>query len=133
MDTNLDPVAWSATLLGAFAIAVAIGALRTPGKWAKLVTEIEESPALQLLCGFAELFVGAAIYLINPWDPADILSMVMKGLGGLMMLEALVVMAISDLYFQTWLKNLAAMRRGWPLVTLVVGWALAGAGMMRFV
>ena len=98
-----------------------------------MVEEIENSPALQLLSGFAELFVGAAIYLLNPWDPNDLLSTVMKILGGLMMAEALVVMAISDLYFQTWLKNLAAMRRGWPVVTLVIGAVLAGAGMMRFV
>ena len=47
--------------------------------------------------------------------------------------EALVVMAISDLYFQTWLKNLSAMRRGWPAVTLIIGGAMAIAGMMRFV
>jgi len=133
MDSTFDPVAWSATLLGVFAIAVAVGALRTPGKWAQMVLEIEESPALQLLCGFAELFIGAAIYLINPWDSADLLSMLMKAIGGLMMAEALVVMAISDLYFQTWLKNLAAMRRGWPIATLVIGAALAGAGMLRFV
>ncbi|WFL76227.1 hypothetical protein P7228_09470 [Altererythrobacter arenosus] len=132
MYDNLDMVAWSATLLGLFAIAVAIGALRSPGKWAKMVEEIEKSPALQLLSGFIELFVGAAVYLLSPWDPADILSIVMKIMGGMMMLEALVVMAISDLYFQTWLKNLAAMRRGWPLVTLVIGVVLAGAGMLRF-
>ncbi|MEE1878075.1 hypothetical protein [Altererythrobacter litoralis] len=133
LDSAFDLVAWSATLLGAFAVAVAIGALRQPGIWGRMVAEIEESPALQLLCGFAELFVGAAIYLANPWDSADLLAMVMKGLGGLMMAEALVVMAISDLYFQTWLKNLAVMQRGWPVVTLLVGALLAGAGMMRFV
>lgn len=133
MDMALDFVAWSATLLGLFAIAVAIGALRTPGKWAQMVTEIEESPALQLLCGFAELFVGAAIYLLNPWDSADLLAMIMKGLGGLMMAEALVVMAISDIYFQTWLKNLAVMRRGWPIVTMILGLVLAVAGALRFV
>ena len=133
MDTTLDFVAWSATLLGAFAISVAIGALRQPGIWGRMVNEIEASPALQLLCGFAELFIGAAIYLLNPWDPADLLSMVMKSIGGLMMAEALVVMAISDLYFQTWLKNLAAMRRGWPIVTLIAGLILAGAGALRFV
>lgn len=133
MESTFDAVAWSATLLGAFAVAVAVGALRQPGKWAQMVLEIEESPALQLLCGFAELFVGAAIYLSSPWDAGDLLSMLMKGLGGLMMAEALVVMAISDLYFQLWLKNLAAMRRGWPLVTLLAGLVLAGAGMARFV
>ena len=132
MVTSFDPTAWSATLLGAFAIAVAIGALRQPGIWGKMVNEIEASPALQLLCGFAELFVGAAIYLLNPWDSADLLAMIMKGLGGLMMAEALTVMAISDLYFQTWLKNLAAMRRGWPTVTLIAGLVLTGVGAWRF-
>ena len=33
--------------------------------------------------GFMELFVGAAIYLLNPWDAADLLSTVMKTIGGL--------------------------------------------------
>lgn len=133
MDQAFDPTAWSATLLGLFGVAVAIGALRQPGIWGRMVGEIESSPALQLLCGFVELFVGAAIYLLNPWVPADLLATMMKAVGGLMMAEALVVMAISDLYFQTWLKNLAAMRRGWPLFTLLVGLVLAGAGMVRFV
>ena len=133
MTQAVDPVAWSATLLGLFGVSVAIGALRQPGVWAQMVDEIEKSPALQLLSGFAELFVGAAIYLLNPWDPGDLLSTFMKILGGLMMAEALVVMAISDLYFQTWLKNLAAMRRGWPAVTLIIGGAMAIAGMIRFV
>lgn len=133
MPSELDSVAWSATLLGLFAVAVAIGALRQPGHWATMVEEIEKSPALQLLSGFIELFVGAAIYLSSPWLAGDILSIVMKIIGGLMMVEALVVMAISDLYFQTWLKNLAAMRRGWPIVTLVIGVIFAAAGMARFV
>ena len=132
MQQMIDPVAWGATLLGLFSISVAIGALRQPGTWAKMIEEIEQSPALQMLCGFAELFIGAAIYLLSPWHAHDILSMVMKAIGGLMMAEALVVMAISDLYFQIWLKNLAAMKRGWPVATLVFGAALAGAGMLRF-
>jgi len=132
MQLSFDPVGWSATLLGLFSVAVAIGALRKPGQFAKMVEEIAASPALQLLSGFAELFAGAVIYLANPWAVHDLLAIIMKAIGGLMMAEALVVMAISDLYFQTWLKNLAAMRRGWPLATLVLGAVLAIAGMMRF-
>lgn len=133
MQMPIDLVAWTATLLGLFSVTVAIGALRQPGQFAKMVEEIANSPALQLLSGFVELFVGALIYLVNPWQAADLLAMVMKTLGGLMMVEALAVMAISDLYFQTWLKNLAAMRRGWPIATLFLGAVLAIAGMMRFV
>lgn len=132
MPPALDATAWSATLLGLFAIAAAIGALRQPGTWQTMIDEIEKSPALQLVSGFMELFVGAAIYLCNPWVPSDLLAIVMKTVGGLMMAEALTVMAISDLYFQLWLKTLAAVHRGWAVVTLLLGGALAIAGMMRF-
>ena len=50
-----------------------------------------------------------------------------------MMIEALVVMGFSDLYFQLWLKNLAAMHRGWAVATLLLSLVLAGFGFARFV
>lgn len=129
---DVDTVGWSATLLGLFGVFAAVGALRQPGAWQRMIAEIEGSPALQLISGFMELFVGAAIYLLNPWVDGDLLSMVMKALGGLMMAEALFVMGFSDLYFQMWLKNLAAVHRGWAVVTLLLGALLAVAGMLRF-
>lgn len=132
MPHTIDMTAWSATLLGLFGVFAAIGALRQPGIWRTMIEEIEKSPALQLLAGFVELFVGSAIYLANPWDPDQVLTCVMKTLGGLMMAEALVVMGFSDLYFQMWLKNLAAVHRGWATVTLLAGALLSVAGMMRF-
>lgn len=128
---SFDPTAWSASLLGLFGVAVAVGALRQPGLWRQMVDEIDRSPALQLISGFCELAIGAAIYLMNPWAEGDLLAMIMKGLGGLMMAEALAVMALSDLYFHVWLKNLAALHRLWPLVTLVASLALAAAGLLR--
>lgn len=132
MMGEVDTVGWSATLLGLFGVFAAVGALRQPGAWQRMIAEIEGSPALQLISGFMELFVGAAITLLNPWVAGDLLSMVMKGLGGLMMAEALFVMGFSDLYFQMWLKNLAAVHRGWAVVTLLFGLVLAVAGMLRF-
>jgi uncharacterized protein YjeT (DUF2065 family) len=128
-----DATAWSATLLGLFAVFAAIGALRQPGTWQTMIEEIEKSPALQLVSGFMELFVGAAIYLLNPWEGSiDLLSTIMKATGGLMIIEALVVMGFSDIYFHLWLKNLGAMHRGWAIVTLLIGGGLAVAGMLRF-
>nr|WP_260394992.1 hypothetical protein [Sphingobium lignivorans] len=118
-------------LLGAFTLAAAIGALRKPGLWQAMVREIEQSPALQLLCGLVELMLGAAIYLANPWIPADILTCIMKTLGGIMIVEALVVLAFSDLYFHFWLRNLAHMQRTWVILTLVFGLALTVAGLAR--
>ena len=130
--TAVDMTAWSAALLGLFALSASIGAFRTPGLWQTMVEEIEKSPALQLVCAFAELTSGALTYLVNPWVPADILTCVMKSLGGSMILEAFVVLAFSDIYFQFWLKNLSFMHRGWAAATAVFGLALAVAGLLRF-
>ncbi|HSG33458.1 MAG TPA: hypothetical protein VLA37_02915, partial [Sphingomonadaceae bacterium] len=80
MPGTFDPTAWSAALLGLFALAASIGALRQPGTWRAMIEEIDKSPALQLVGGFMELFVGAAIYLVNPWDAGDILASTMKAI-----------------------------------------------------
>lgn len=132
MPEVIDTTAWSAALLGLVALFAAIGALRKPGAWQTMIGEIEKSPALQLVSGFMEMTAGAAIYLANPWLPADLLSCVMKAIGGFLMIEALVVMGFSDLYFQLWLKNLSVLSRGWAWATLVYGLTLSVAGMMRF-
>ena len=91
MSETLEPTAWSALLLGLFTLAAALGALRNPGAWTTMIEEIEKSPSLQLLAGFAEMIAGAILYLANPWIPADLLTCVMKAIGGFMMVEALAV------------------------------------------
>lgn len=132
MPDNYDPTTWSATMLGIFTLFAAIGALRKPGIWQKLVDELDKSPALQLLGGGFEMALGAVLYLANPWVPTDILACVMKALGGLMVLEAIAVTGFSDIYFAFWLRNLSFMHRAWALVTLAFGLALTVAGLFRF-
>lgn len=132
MGEVIDVTAWSSFLLGLFAVFAAIGALRKPGVWQSMVKEIEASPALQLLSGLLELSLGALIYLSNPWLPADLLSCLMKTIGGVMMFEALAVTAFSDIYFHFWLRNLANLHRGWALTSLAFGGALAIVGLLRF-
>lgn len=127
-----DPAAWSSLLLGLAALFAGVGALRQPGVWKVMVDEIIASPALQFLSGMLELVIAALIYLGNPWVPADVLSCVMKALGGLMMIEALVILGFCDLYSQMWIKCLANMHRGWAMFTVVVGLALTAAGTLRF-
>lgn len=127
----IDVTAWSAMLLGVFTLAAAVGALRKPGVWQAMVAEIEASPALQLLCGLVELILGAAFYLANPWIPADILTCIMKAIGALMMIEALIVLAFSDLYFHFWLRNLAHFHRAWIMITIACGLGLTLAGLAR--
>ncbi|GGD68001.1 hypothetical protein [Croceicoccus mobilis] len=125
---NIDATGWTAMLLGLFAAFAAVGALRQPGAWQRLVAEVDKSPALQMISGVAEIAAGAAIYLVNPWLPEDILACIMKAIGGLMIIEALVVVGFSDIYFHFWLKNLAFMHRGWAATSLVVGALLTVAG-----
>lgn len=132
MDMMTDMTGWTALALGLFTLFVAIGAFRKPGVWQTVVKEVEESPALQLVSGMLELVTGTAVWLLNPWIPADILTCIMKSLGAAMVIEALFVLGFSDLYFHFWLRNLSHMHRGWAVVTLVAGIALTVAAMMRF-
>lgn len=123
---------WSALLLGLYTLFAGIGALRNPAAWGSMIGQVNASPALQLICGLLELLVGALVYLANPWAPADLLACVMKGIGGIMMLEALAVVGFCDIYSQVWLKNLTHMYRGWALFTVVLGLGLSVAGGFRF-
>ena len=124
----IDVTGWSAMLLGCAALFAGIGALRQPGIWKKMVDEITTSPALQFFCGMLELLTGALVYLVNPWLAADVMTCVMKTLGGLMMVEALVILGFCDIYSQLWVKYLAAMNRGWAAFTSLAGLVLTISG-----
>jgi len=132
MQEGLDFTAWTATFLGLYITFSGIGALRNASAWRQMIQEIGRSPALQLLAGLLELFLGAVIYLANPWLPSDLLSCVLKGAGGLMMIEALAISGFADIYTHFTLRNLNHMHRGWAFVMLAAGVALSLLGMLRF-
>ena len=132
MNDTIDLTAWSGLVLGLTALFAGIGALRKPGAWRTMLEEVENSPALQFLCGLLELVIGTVVYLLNPWVPADLLSCVLKGMGGLMMIEALVILGFVDIYSQFWLKNLTHMHRGWAAATSLFGLVLAVVSALRF-
>ena len=128
----IDVTGWSALLLGLTALFAGIGALRKPGAWRTMLEEVERSPALQFLCGMLELLIGAVIYLANPWLAADLLSCLLKAMGGLMMVEALMILGFVDIYTQFWLRSLTHMHRGWAMTTSLFGLVLAAASAARF-
>ena len=132
MPHTIDATAWSATLLGLVALSAGIGALRVRDLWRRTVDEVAASPALQLLGGLVELVIAVPVYLANPWLPGDIMACIMKSLGGLMIVEALVVIAFADLYIHFWLRNLSRFYRGAAIITLAAGLALTAAGFARF-
>ena len=126
-----DATGWSALLLGLAALFAGIGALRQPGLWKRMVDEIIGSPALQFVCGMLELLTGTLVYFANPWIEADVLSCAMKSLGGLMMAEALVIIAACDIYSQLWVRSLSHMQRGWAAFTALFGLMLVLVGSLR--
>ncbi len=97
-----------------------------------MIVEVSASPSLQLVAGLLELLFGTAVYLANPWLPADVLTCIMKTIGGIMMSEALVLIAFCDLYSGFWLRNLTHMHRGWALFSMAMGLGLSVAGFVRF-
>jgi uncharacterized protein YjeT (DUF2065 family) len=132
MQDIQDPTAWTSILLGMAALAAGIGALRQPNMWRVMIGEIEASPTLQFVCGMLELLVGTLVYLANPWLPHDVLTCVMKALGGLMMLEALAILAACDIYSQLWLRSLGNFHKGWASITILLGLGLSILGLARF-
>lgn len=130
-DLTLVP-AWTSMFLGLFAFFAGVGELRNPGQWDKVMREIVASPALQLITALVELFLGAAIYLANPWESPDWLSSILNVLGGLMVLEALVILAFSDFYIAFWLRRFGPLSRLWALFSMILGVALVALALTRF-
>jgi hypothetical protein len=124
--------AWSALFLGLFSLAAGIGAWRRPGLWQQMIEEIRQSPAIQMVMGMAELMLGFAVYLTNSWLAGDWLACAMKALGGLMAIEALVIIALADSYFAFWLRLFGTIPRWMVPVTLIFGIALCAVALPRF-
>ena len=124
--------AWTALFTGLFALFAGIGELRKPGHWHALIGEIVESPALQMITGLLELFLGAVIYLANPWASPDWLSSLLSVVGGLMCIEALVVLAFSDVYLAFWVRRFGPLSKLWCWPSIVLGAAFIVIGGLHF-
>lgn len=124
--------AWTALFLGLFSLFAGIGELRKPGHWQRMLEQTLASPALQLLTALVELFLGAVIYLANPWGSSDWLASTMNVVGGLMCLEALMILAFSDIYTAFWLRRFGPLTRAWAWFSVVIGLALIAVAAPRF-
>lgn len=130
-DVSQAP-AWTALFLGLFALFAGVGELRKPGHWQKLIEEIVASPALQLATGLLELFLGAVIYIANPWASPDWLSSLLSVIGGLMCIEALAVIAFSDVYMAFWVRRFGPLSKLWCGCSIAIGLALIVVGALHF-
>lgn len=123
MGSAASITGWILLILGIYSAGAAIGELRRPGGWARMMWELEQSKALQFLTGFFVLVLGAAVYLVNPYNSADWQSILVTVLGAWMMLEGFAFLAFSD-----WMIKLAKqfMNSG----TAVYAWISLALGVI---
>ena len=125
MATAADMSAWIALFLGLAILAVCVAELRSPGGWMQLVEELEASFALRFVTGFFTVAFGAIVYLANPWDRGDWLSMLVTVIGGLGVAKGLLILAAPDRIMGLGRKVLGTNS------TLIAGIdALLGAGLL---
>ncbi len=127
-----DISAWIALFMGLYALGAAVGELRSPGSWAAMLEGFEENEALRFLTGIVVLSLGAAIYLVNPWNPADWLSVLVTVMGGGMALEGVVILAFGKPYLHFASKLIGVVNRGWALLSFGIGLVLVCVALLRF-
>jgi len=122
---------WILLVLGIYSVGAAIGELRRPGGWARMMWELEQSNALRFLTGFLVLILGAALYLVNPYNSDDWQSILVTVLGAWMMIEGFAFLAFPD-----WMMKIARqfMSSGAPVyawISLALGVIFMAMGYVR--
>ncbi len=122
---------WITFFIGLYAVAAGVGEFRRPGFLAKMVKDIRESSALQFLTGMVTLVLGATIYLVNPWNPGDLLSILITVLGAWIFLEGALILAVGDLFLGFASKLMSGASRLWAGVSIVIGLCALFAALVR--
>ena len=118
---------WLAQAIGLYLIASGVLLLTQPERLAALVGEIEASPLLAFLSGFAAFVVGIAI-LIPHHVTYDGLALVVTLIAVLACIEGLVLIAAPRLILRVARASVAAPRL-WGAVSLVFGLVLFLTGL----
>lgn len=122
---------WITFFIGLYAIAAGAGEFRQPGYWAKMVQEVRASSALQFLTGLLTLVLGAAVYLVNPWNPADLLSILITVMGAGMFIEGALILAAGDWFLNFAGKLIGSGNRLWAGFSIILGLAAVFAAIVR--
>jgi hypothetical protein len=120
-----------ALALGLFYFATAIGELRGPGQWQRLIDVLDGSRKLRLLGAGLAIAIGAALLLLVPPRTGDWLNLWLFGLGCLALIEGAVLLILPG---HMTLFSRAIIRHGSKpvaLLTLLLGVAFVLAGLIR--
>ena len=126
-----DLPAWILLFVGLYSLAAAVGELRLPGTWAKMLADFERGPGLRFVTGFFVLSLGAAVYLVNPWRPDDWMAVAVSILGGLMVAQGALILAMGDRFLGFARALIGRAGTAWAGFSAVLGVALIVAAMSR--
>lgn len=132
MPGSSDISAWIALFMGLYALGAAIGELRSPGSWASMLEDFEKAEGLRFITGIVVLALGATIYLVNPLDWNDWLSVVVTVIGGGMVVEGVVILGWGRPFLHFAASLLGAVNRFWALLSAGLGIVLVCVAMLRF-
>ena len=131
MAEGQDITAWIALFTGLYALGAAVGELRVPGSWAAMLDGFEKSEALRFLTGIVVLALGATIYLVNPWNPEDWLSILVTALGGGMVVEGMVILGFGRPFLHFASSMMGVVNRVWALLSGALGVVLVCVALLR--
>jgi len=136
MGNAANITGWITFFVGLYALAAGIGEFRRPGFWAKMVSELRASSALQFLTGMVTLTIGAVIYLVNPYNPSDWLSILITVMGAFMFLEGMAIFAFGDWFLRFAARMMGSKRddgslRIWAGFSVFIGLAAMFVAFVR--
>lgn len=131
MADGTDIPAWILLFVGLYAFTASIGELRSPGYWAAMLTDFERQPALRFLTGLFTLSLGGAIYMVNPWQPGDWVSILVTLLGGFIAFEGAVILAMGDRFLMFARALMGRTNRAWAIFSAVFGLAAIAVAFVR--
>ena len=126
-----DLPAWILLFVGLYSLAAAVGELRLPGTWARMLGDFERGPGLRFLTGFFVLSLGAAVYLVNPWRPDDWVAVLVSVMGGLMVAEGALILAMGDRFLGFARALIGRASTAWAGFSALLGFALIALALSR--
>lgn len=130
MVTEFDYPAWIILVFGIYSLSAGIGEFRKAGFWASMIDDLEKIPALRFLTGVICIGIGTPLYLIAPWS-GDWMLVAVKVIGGWMVVEGALFLAIGDMFMNFARKLMGGASRLWASIAILAGLAVIAAAGIR--
>ncbi|MCP5397011.1 MAG: hypothetical protein H6918_09845 [Sphingomonadaceae bacterium] len=123
---------WIMLLMAVYALGASAGEVLRPGSWAAMLDDFARARATAFLTGMVLIAMGGTIYLVTPpWSSGDWVDLLVKAMGGGMVVEGFAVLAVAETFMTFSRKIIGNAGRSWAILSLVVGLTLAGVALSR--